>query len=53
MRQFYKANILTSLRSKRFRAVSEQRTRNESQRLREKWRKMARVKERGGGGEER
>ena len=29
----------TSLRSKRFRAVYEQRTRNESQRSREKWRK--------------
>ena len=28
-----------SLRSKRFRAVQKQKTRNESQRLREKWRK--------------
>ena len=38
----------TSLRSKRFPAVSEQRTRNESK----SW-KMARENERGGGGEER
>ena len=38
---------IISLRSKRFRAVSEQGTRNESQRPREK---MGRVKERGGGG---
>ena len=37
---------IISLRSKRFRAVSEQGTRNESQRPREK---MGRVKERGGG----
>ena len=37
---------IISLRSKRFRAVSEQRTRKESQRPREK---MGRVKERGGG----
>ena len=32
-------SLSPSLRSKRFRAVSEQRTRNESQRPREKWRK--------------
>ena len=38
------------LPSKRFRLVSEQRTRDESQRPRKK---MAQVKERGGGGEER
>ena len=34
--EFEKADISTSLRSKRFRAVSEQRTRNDSQRPREK-----------------
>ena len=49
LRQFYKANILTSLRSKRFRAVSEKRTRNVSQRPREKWRKNGASKRAGRG----